>query len=612
MGSKCGKTKSFHDPSRSEGSDVRCCHRASGSSRSRASSVEDLSLTRSEKRRPTSRGQFITHNCADIDSEYDVGDKEGEGTQGIVFRAKRKKTGIMRAVKMVPKKSVSMEKFHREINIMKMLDHPNIIKLFETFDDRNSTYLIMELCRGGELFDKVVEQGSLSEVEAAIVLQQILRSVHYMHENDIAHRDLKPENFLFTSKGPIDEDNLLKLIDFGVACHCGQNDVLKEVVGTPYYVAPQVITGRYDKMSDVWSCGIIMFTLLTGNVPFNGPSDNEVLAKVRQGIVRYNQSAWNSVSEDALALVKKFLTRNPKERFTTAQALEHDWIKNLAPRALPVLQEDIVDRIRVFRRKNQLKQAALSIVANEMDDEQIRHLRETFTSLDTNGDGLLTYAEIRSGVEKDGLEVPLVLDELFNKDAEAVVDYTEFLAATLDIRSHLSDEACRMAFGIFDTDGSGKITTREITKTFGREGSALQRKSSAEGILNKYSTKGDGSMDFNDFREMLQSEFSPLSCHRGDQCNDPPANESSSAKCSTAHENLRSGLQTLVGSGNIRPPMPADACSPPAEVRGSLETELTSELVSNSIAKALNAGYPFQKNDPCVHDRGRADPSNSW
>lgn len=505
MGSKCGKGNSLYVPALDDFSSSNCSQKCFSEGSSLPS--QEHHANRSDKRRVTGRGRFVTHSTSEISSEYDVGDQAGEGTQGVVFRATRKKTGVVRAIKKVPKKSVCMDKFRFEIELMKRLDHPNIIKLYETFDDRSSTYLVMELCSGGELFDKVVEQGSLSESEAALVLQEILRAVHYMHEQDLTHRDLKPENFIFASKGPIDEENMLKLIDFGVACECRPSEVLKEVVGTPYYVAPQVITLRYDKMCDLWSCGVIMFTLLTGNVPFCGNSDAETLSMVREGIVRYTQDAWRKVSEDALYLVKRLLTRNPKERWSAQQALECDWIKKRAPMAEAVLQNDIIDRLGSFRRKNRLKQAVLTIVANEMDNEQIRHLRETFTALDTNGDGLLTYSEIKAGLEKDGLDVPPEMGVLLGRDKNAEVDYTEFLAASLDLRSNLSDEAIRVAFGVFDVSGNGTITNRELARAFG-DGHC---KTSYETIVDRYSAKGDGAMDFDDFRNMMQNDFSPPS-----------------------------------------------------------------------------------------------------
>merc|ERR1719162_1725615 len=144
-----------------------------------------------------------------------------------------------------------MDRFKQEIAIMKMMDHPDIIKLFETFEDHRNIYLIMELCSGGELFDRIIDAGHFTEVQAAVLMQQIFRAIYYMHENKVCHRDLKPENFLFASKDPI-EKCLLKIIDFGLSCVYTADQVLTTKAGTPYYLAPQVLAGKYDQLSDMW------------------------------------------------------------------------------------------------------------------------------------------------------------------------------------------------------------------------------------------------------------------------------------------------------------------------------------------------------------------------
>merc|ERR1719343_1402942 len=139
---------------------------------------------------------------------------------------------------------------------MKMLDHPNIIKLYESFEDHRNIYLVMELAGGGELFDRIIDSGHFTEVQCAILMQQIVRAIYYMHENHVCHRDLKPENFLFTTKEKIEKTSL-KIIDFGLAHEFDENTVLTTKAGTPYYVAPQVLQGKYDQAADLWSCGVI-------------------------------------------------------------------------------------------------------------------------------------------------------------------------------------------------------------------------------------------------------------------------------------------------------------------------------------------------------------------
>merc|ERR1740138_1913599 len=273
-------------------------------------------------------------NTGKITEFYDLEKKKlGEGSYGSVCKGKNKASGSIRAVKTISKSQMkNIERFKQEIAIMKMMDHPNIIKLYESFEDHRSIYLVMELCSGGELFDRIIESGHFTEVQAAILMQQIVRAIYYMHESHTCHRDLKPENFLFMTKEPIDK-NLLKIIDFGLSCQFTLGQVLTTKAGTPYYVAPQVLAGKYDQLSDLWSCGVIMYVMLCGYPPFFGETDAEVLSKVRLGNFSFNAADWKNVSEDAKALIRMLLKMNPRDRYTAEQALNHMWVNKKAPKA---------------------------------------------------------------------------------------------------------------------------------------------------------------------------------------------------------------------------------------------------------------------------------------
>merc|ERR1719262_1755611 len=301
----------------------------------------------------------------------------------------------------------NMDRLKAEIGIMKLMDHPNIIKLYENFEDQKNIYLVMELCSGGELFDKIIEAGHFTEVQAAIIVQQIVRAIFYMHESGVCHRDLKPENFLFQTKEAVEKNNL-KVIDMGLSCTFKPGQVLTTKAGTPYYVAPQVLAGKYDHSADVWSLGVIMYVLLCGYPPFYGENDADVLSKVRLGNFSFNASDWKNISEDAKNLIRMTLKMNPRDRYTAEQALNHEWIRNKAPKAANVsLQSNFVDNLRHFRGQNKLKKAALHIIAGQLNEDQIKALRETFMSLDKNGDGCLTVHEMKEGIKKAGLkEIP--------------------------------------------------------------------------------------------------------------------------------------------------------------------------------------------------------------
>jgi len=487
--------------------------------------------------------RFILSNQGKVQEVYILDEaKLGEGTFGSVAKATHRATKKVRAVKTVSKANMkNVAKFRREIEIMKLMDHPNIIKLFETFEDTRNIYLAMDYCSGGELFDRIIEAGTLTEREGAIVAQQILRAVNYMHDHQVAHRDLKPENFLFATKDAI-TNSLLKIIDFGLSCFFKPGQVLSTRAGTPYYVAPQVLQGKYDHMCDLWSVGVILYILLCGYPPFYGRTDHEVLSKVKKGKFVFEEKDWGRVSQDAKHFIRSLLQVDPKARFSAQKALGHKWIQQTAPRTstAPIkANPNLVDNLRSFRSQNKLKKAALQIIATQLDDAAIRGLRDTFTALDSNGDGLLSCAEIKSGLEKAGVrktasDLELICDGI-DTDGSGVIDYTEFLAAALDKRSYLSEQACWTAFKVFDLDGDDKISAQEIRAVLEDEGVgeevAAQRSAEVVRCIDK---NGDGVIDFKEFWSMMGGKS------LGGKTSPPGAKSGASGTGATEASNRRS------------------------------------------------------------------------
>eukprot|EP00439_Symbiodinium_sp_Y106_P051772 s953_g6.t3 len=401
-------------------------------------------------------------------------------------------------------------RFQQEIQIMKTMDHPNIIKLYETFEDRKHIYLAMELCTGGELFDRIIEVGQFTEKDAAIVVQQMLSAVFYMHTRGVCHRDLKPENFLFLSKGPI-ENTLLKIIDFGLSKCFDASIPMATKAGTPYYVAPQVLQGKYDNSCDLWSCGVIMYTMLCGYPPFYGKTDQEVLSKVRKGIYQFEPKYWRHISADAKKLIGLLLKFEPESRYTAEEALQDVWIKERAPKAENIcLQDRIMHNLKSFRSKNKLKKAALNIIASQMSEAEIADLREIFKALDMNGDGFLTTTELKDGITKARARSPTIdlqaIMEGVDADGSGLIDYTEFLAATLDRKVYLQRDVCFAAFSVFDRDGDGCITLDELKQILenGSVEDVIDTWTSEELLQDDVDRNGDGSIDFEEFMEMMR------------------------------------------------------------------------------------------------------------
>eukprot|EP00913_Durusdinium_trenchii_P028730 g26945.t1 len=396
-----------------------------------------------------SRARLIPNNPGNIREIYDIEAKKlGEGTYGSVSSGRHRTTGAVRAIKTMSKGHVkNMERFKQEIDIMKVMDHPNIIKLYETFEDRRHLYL----------------------------------------------------DTLFT-QAPIDQ-NQLKLIDFGLSSVVSTGKAMSTKAGTPYYVAPQVLQGHYDHLCDIWSCGVIMYTLLCGYPPFYGKTDQEVLQKVKGGNFTFEHKDWRHISEDAKVSAESRAGEMAGPRVCRA------------PRATKVsLQAGLVDNLRAFQNQHKMKKAALHIIASQLSEEKIKALRQTFEALDANGDGFLTSQELKDGMAKADLEHILAgvdleaIMEGVDSDGSGLIDYTEFLAATLDKKCYLQEDLCYTAFSVFDQDGDGHITLEEMKKILenGSVDQAFGR--SSEEILKAVDTNGDGSIDFEEFMAMMRGD----------------------------------------------------------------------------------------------------------
>jgi len=261
---------------------------------------------------------------------YDLKQELGKGAFSVVHLAVDKKTGDRVAVKIIDKTQANAEadekRLKNEVAILKKVRHPSIIALIDIYETDANLYLVMELVTGGELFDKIVEKGQYTERDAATIVMKILSAVQYLHDNQIAHRDLKPENLLLKAG----EDTGVMLSDFGLSKIVGENARLETACGTPYYVAPEVLSASgYDLEVDLWSVGVITYLLLCGFPPFYGESLPEVFEQIMKADFDFPDPYWTEISTEAKDLISKLLVVDPKTRYTAKQALEHPWVKKL-------------------------------------------------------------------------------------------------------------------------------------------------------------------------------------------------------------------------------------------------------------------------------------------
>jgi serine/threonine protein kinase len=273
---------------------------------------------------------------------YELKEEIGVGSTSKCYRCLRKSDQREFACKVIDKRQVELkfsgllEQFYVEINVLKALHHPNIIHLEDTFESPDRIYMVMELMKGGELFDYVVEKGTLSEEEASILVRKITSAVAHMHSQNIIHRDLKPENLLLTSKGM---DAEVKLIDFGLA-KVMYEPVASSFLGTKGYLAPEMLQRHsYDKAIDMWALGVIVFVLLCGCLPFDDDSSRIASDAAARKKFALRFPKWAStLSASAKDLLHNLLEINPKNRFTAEQALNHPWVSGKSVQANSYLQ----------------------------------------------------------------------------------------------------------------------------------------------------------------------------------------------------------------------------------------------------------------------------------
>mmetsp|Transcript_34427 Transcript_34427/g.58379 ORF Transcript_34427/g.58379 Transcript_34427/m.58379 type:complete len:369 (+) Transcript_34427:304-1410(+) len=279
----------------------------------------------------------------------------GKGHYGCVRECEHRVTGEVRAVKTVDKSKIRrMDHLRREVYLLHKIDHHGIMKMIDCYEDGNFVHIVTERYTGGELFDKISENthpgGCYSEKYAAGIIKSLLKSVAYLHANDIAHRDIKPENILFESD---EEDSPVKLIDFGLSRLHKSGDVLmNNPVGTAYYMAPEVQEGKYDKSCDIWSIGTIAYILLCGYPPFNGDTDPDIFEAIKKGGFGFPKAAWSSKSVQAKDFIKCLMTRDPAMRMDANEALKHPWIKSCCPDEDSIDKEKdyLISRIQMLRQ----------------------------------------------------------------------------------------------------------------------------------------------------------------------------------------------------------------------------------------------------------------------
>nr|XP_043631549.1 calcium-dependent protein kinase 20-like [Erigeron canadensis] len=438
---------------------------------------------------------------------YTLGRLLGQGQFGTTYLCVENSTGKEYACKSIAKRKLTMQEdiddVRREIQIMHhMAGHPHIISIVAAYEDAVSVYVIMELCAGGELFDRIVERGHYTEKKAAHLSRVIVSVVEACHSLGVIHRDLKPENFLFVNK---DEDSPLKSIDFGLSVYFKPGEMFYDTCGSAYYMAPEVLRRQYDKGCDVWSAGVIIHILLCGIPPFWDETEDGIYEQTLHGELDLESEPWPSISESAKDLIRGMLVRDVTMRISAHEALNHPWIQADGVAPDKPLDTAILSRMKQFSAMNKIKKIAIRIIAESLSEEEIAGLKEMFKMMDSDGSGKITLEELKDGLEKVGANLKdsevIRLMEAADIDNNGTIDYGEFIAAMLHLNKVHKEDHMFAAFAYFDKDGSGYITMeelRQVCEKFGLGDIHIDE------VMDEVDKDNDGRIDYSEFVDMME------------------------------------------------------------------------------------------------------------
>ncbi|CAD8134409.1 unnamed protein product [Paramecium octaurelia] len=491
----------------------------------------------------TTNKDLVFTSTADIHKLYSFGKVLGIGAFGKVLVAKmRNNNSKQYAIKMIDKRKVRGREamLANEIYVLQKLDHPNIIKFYEVYQNELYFYIIMDYCEGGELVERIQKsQKNLSEGQVQNIIFKICSAIMYIHEQGIIHRDIKPENILFSTKDPNAEP---KLIDFGLAIKFDSSNLkqLKAAVGTPLYLAPEVIEGKYNEKCDVWSLGILLFHLLCGYPPFYGKNRADLYENIQYQNLIFDRRHWNNVSDEAKDLIKKMLNKNPNIRPSAKDCLRHLWFRRKFQHPVKLQrgrttiismkspqfedQRSIYQMLKTYRIGAKFKKEVMKVLVNQMNEKELGRLKKVFQKIDVDNSGTITVQELKEALMEEGSHISheeieqliqLVGFEVLEEDKEdndcasttksskqLVIKYSDFLAACIDERRVLTREKLWSVFKYFDTQDANFIMKEDIKEALARHGRQLSDEKIEE-MIYEIDPNHDNKISFEEFCQMM-------------------------------------------------------------------------------------------------------------
>ena len=334
----------------------------------------------------------------DIREIYKFKDLIGGGHFGTVrsaYRRYEKTPHKLYAIKSINIRKISKNNFDeliKEVDIISSLDHPNIIKFYETYNDKFYFHIVMELCRGKDLLYRIYKN-KMDEKNICLIIMKILHSISYCHSKGIIHRDLKPENIIFETP---DLDSDIKIIDFGLSKKIQNNEKLHSILGTHYYVAPEVLNKEYNEKCDLWSIGIITYLLIIGDLPFKGKNNNEIFKKILNDNINFNKNKWKNYSNDAKNFVKLLLQKDFNKRPSAKEALNNNWFNSIFSKINKsiLIEPNIFIQLKNYKPCNFLQKLVYKYIINSMGHSELKKYKNAFYVFDYNHNGYVDLYEI--------------------------------------------------------------------------------------------------------------------------------------------------------------------------------------------------------------------------
>lgn len=447
----------------------------------------------------------IKRKQKDIRLDYVFHRVLGEGRFGKVRRAVRKHDQFRVAVKSMLKKDIKQSEVHllrQEVRAMQMLTHPNIVSLVDLYESPTHVHIVLELCHGGELLERILREKFLSEVVCADLMHQILSAIAYMHDRGITHRDLKPENLLLATE----TGWTVKVCDFGLSKFYDESTSrMSARLGTVYYMSPEVLRQNYTSKCDLWSLGVILYVMLSGYPPFSGKNDSETYASIlKDPVVFHHSGKWDSISLEAKEFILGLLDRDEERRLSARQALQVRWILGEASGTSQVTTRAL-ESLQHFCAMNKFKRAAVGHMSESLSESEMSQLEQEFRSIDVDLDGFITSKELAEAIVRTHSSTQVTF-HMLDANGDDRIDLSEYVKAAIARKEYLRDQRIAHTFSWFDQDKNGSISVQELRL-------AMRGALSEEDVLDFVRTmdlNGDNEIDLEEFRQGLLRSLEPV------------------------------------------------------------------------------------------------------